>query len=494
MFAIALSLIVALLLLNSSFIDQRGQTFGAESMIPMPLGTLQDRILPDWYLTTECSIYSIDCVSREVKRNKYQSYPFPLVNANLKNGTLPQEDVIWKSSQTFPKFQTKQNTTKITKYFAPHKDSQACIQKATTRSLKEQLDDLLPTYDDFKQKDDSKNERIVYTISDYSYAKDMIDDAFYMARVVMKLDYFFLVAMDKATIQLGCDRGYPVMGWPKLPDDMLPEYNTLDEDSYKSTKKVADVALSKWLIALEVLKRQFPLFFFEMDVWFLKSPKSLWADQKVDVIFSGHADNPNYVNIGIYSFLPTPRAKEYLEVCIDLFKQRPKVHDQLIMMQILYWEMAAKKGEEIKWRNNMGVMKDVWGLPPPAFPKFPHGYITHSRFPIWAIVSGERPILSEEVVAIHVLCGKPLTAPHGKKQMAKEMGAWIGSHGYYDSDDAKYLWVDGHIFNALSVTMTHSGRHDWYHYHDMQVLRWTVACTVALANHTGRIWVMPKGE
>ncbi|KAL3926094.1 MAG: hypothetical protein SGBAC_013602 [Bacillariaceae sp.] len=72
------------------------------------------------------------------------------------------------------------------------------------------------------------------------------------------------------------------------------------------------------------------------------------------------------------------------------------------------------------------------------------------------------------------------------------MGVWIGSNGYYDSEDAKYLWVDGHIYNAVSMTMTHSGRHDWYHYHDMHVLRWTAACTIALANHTGRIWVMPK--
>ncbi|CAJ1965179.1 unnamed protein product [Cylindrotheca closterium] len=496
--AISLSLIVGLLVLNSSFIHHHPseQPFGHQDlMIPRPLGTLQDRILPDWYLTTECSIYSIDCVSRETKRNNYQSYPFPLVNPNLKNGTLPKDNVIWKPARTFPTFQKKKekSATEINKVeVTPHKDAQTCVQKATTRSLKEQLDDLLPAYNDFKQKDDHMNERIVYTISDYSYAKDMIDDAFYMARVIMKLDYFFLVAMDKATIQLACDRGYPVMGWPQLPANMMPEYNSTDADSYKSTKKVADVALSKWLIALEILERQFPLFFFEMDVWFLKSPKSLWKDQDVDVIFSGHADNPNYVNIGIYSVLPTPKAREYFEICIDLFKQRPKVHDQLIMMQILYWEMAAKKGEEIKWRKNMGNIKDVWGLPPPEFPKFPNGYVTHGRFPIWAIVSGERPILSEQIVAIHVLCGKPLTAPHGKKQMAKEMGAWIGSNGYYDSADAKYLWVDGHIFNAISMTMTHSGRHDWYHYHDMQMLRWTIACTIALANHTGRIWVMPK--
>ena len=101
---------------------------------------------------------------------------------------------------------------------------------------------------------------------------------------------------------------------------------------------------------------------------------------------------------------------------------------------------------------------------------------------------------SEEVVAIHVLCGKPLTAPHGKKQMAKEMGVQVGSNGYYDSDDAKYLWVDGHIFNAISMTMTYRGRQDQYQYHDFVVLRWTVACTVALANHTGRIWMMPKGK
>ena len=45
-----------------------------------------------------------------------------------------------------------------------------------------------------------------------------------------------------------------------------------------------------------------------------------------------------------------------------------------------------------------------------------------ANFPSWAIASSERPILSDQTVAIHILCGKPLTSSHGKQMVAKEFG------------------------------------------------------------------------
>jgi len=71
---------------------------------------------------------------------------------------------------------------------------------------------------------------------------------------------------------------------------------------------------------------------------------------------------------------------------------------------------------------------------------------------------------------------------------------WMGSNGYYDCPDAKYLWMDGHISNAVSFTMSYPGRHPFYQYHDWSTLNWFVSCSIALANHTNRIWVMPKGK
>jgi hypothetical protein len=490
-------LIFVILALNSSFLLSQLE-IPLQNEFPLPESTVpQHHAFPDWYLTTECSVYSLDCVSREIRQGKYLPYPFPLVNENVNLRALSNDLVTWKNPRSFPRFHKNKKAKRIENRIQ-HVDSAACMKRAQSSSLQEQFDILLPKHSDFQSESDSTNQRIAFTISDYSYSKEMIDDVFFMARNVMHLKHFFLVAIDQATIQLACDRGFPVLGWAYSPYDDSEKRSKnstmMDEASYKSKKQAIDVAMSKWFVALEVLKRQFPIFFFEMDVWFLKKPQPLWQDQKVDILFGGHADNPNYINIGIYSALPTDRSREYFQVAIDLFQQRPNVHDQFIMMQINWWETAAKDKEDIVWHKNFGSVKDIWGTPPPPMPVFQHGYATHGRFPIWQIVSSERPILSGETIAVHLLSGKPLTAPHGKQQMAKELGVWIGRKGYYDSEDARYLWMDGHIFNGISLTMTYPGRANWYQYHDLNTLRWAVSCTVALANHTSRIWVMPKGK
>ena len=63
-------------------------------------------ILPDWYLTTECSPFAIDCVSRELRqtKKKYTFYPFPLINENVRPlSSGSNNSSVWKDPSTFPK-------------------------------------------------------------------------------------------------------------------------------------------------------------------------------------------------------------------------------------------------------------------------------------------------------------------------------------------------------------------------------------------------------
>lgn len=455
---------------------------------------------PDWHLTTECSPYGQDCVAREIRGGRYLSYPFHLINDDVPK--LPAQDSFWKDPTTFPQNEERKKKTAAAVTPEPPKegkrttDSAACVERARTKSLQEQLDFLLPSLPEFQEGGDG-GERISFTITDYSYSKEMLNDAFFMAREIMRLDHFFMVAIDEATIEMACDAGHLVLGFvysPPSPTQVNKEAKNdkspTAEDGYKSKKIVADVAMSKWKVALEILKRDFPVFFFEMDVWFLRDPRRLLLNQTKDVVFSGHSDNPNAINIGVYSALPTGPSIEFFETSIDLFERRPTVHDQFVMGQILSWASVGNDRTRMEYEQQWG--EDVWGDPPPPLPEFRRGAVSHENFPSWAIVSGERPVFSEQTVAVHILTGVPLTAPHGKQQLAKELGAWVGSSGYYDCDDARYLWMDGHIHNAVSLTMHYQGMHTHYHYHDMDTLKWLVSFTVALANHTDRIWVMPK--
>jgi hypothetical protein len=115
------------------------------------------------------------------------------------------------------------------------------------------------------------------------------------------------------------------------------------------------------------------------------------------------------------------------------------------------------------------------------------------------IMSDARLLVTPETLAIHPLCWEPLTSPHGKQMMAREMGAWYGSKGYYrqtaendESRNKRYLWLDGYPWNAWSPVMTWNSYHPHYDYHSRGSMRWNIAISIALARRTGRIWVMPK--
>ena len=50
--------------------------------------------------------------------------------------------------------------------------------------------------------------------------------------------------------------------------------------------------------------------------------------------------------------------------------------------------------------------------------------------------------------------------------VTKELGAWYGSDDYYGKGN-RYLWLDGHIWNGLSMAMSWPGSDPCASYHDI---------------------------
>ena len=228
-----------------------------------------------------------------------------------------------------------------------------------------------------------------------------------------------------------------------------------------------------------------------------QSPKSILALFDDDILFSGHQNCPQCANIGVYLVRANIKTKEYFQAAIQLAKESYNTHDQWIMAQLV---TMGKQKENF-------VFGDRWD-PKPALPTIVHpvkvGFFSPNE-----IVASERPYASQMALAIHPLRESPLKDPHGKKMLAKEIGAWYGYRrgnsstvddsdgqaGYYHrrAPHRRYLWMDGHVLNGYSTEMNwefdaqESGL-----YHNLDNLKWTMAALLALARRTGRIFILPK--
>lgn len=440
----------------------KSSTFAASSQASVPESTATTTlVLPDWRMTTDCSAYSHDCVLRKLNQHSYAEYPFRFADEYNNwyewQAALPEG---WNQS-------LKEHIPTTSKHDAKPKDDPDCVDEALKKSVSDQIDHLL----NILKRENSTN-MISFAISDYKYARDMMEDVFEMAHNVVGFrDAFFVVAMDVPTMELACEFRYPFLAWPQ------PEPT-------KAGANKKSVSNTKFDISYELVKRGQSLFFFEMDVWFVTSPIPTLQEQTVDVMFSGHQNNPEAANSGVFSILANERSEEYLRICIELVEHSPENADQVVMQQVYYFLDRLKDGQPLEWS---GHFKE----PRPEIPTFEHP-ATHGRFLPFQIVADERPVASERTLAIHTLCGAPLRTPHGKKMIAKELGAWYGAGNYYRGKDNRYLWLDGHVWNGFSMAMSWPGFHPHYGYHSLDLLQWTIAATVALARRTGRIWVMPK--
>ncbi|CAB9496882.1 expressed unknown protein [Seminavis robusta] len=479
--------------------------------------TKKTQKLPDWRLGMDCSIWDFHCVTLKQSSGLYQEYPFPY------GRFYDHQDAFdWESMDHVPldwQHELAQvNTTLLyppprpIEYRYKPRSSQsqyrACLQSAHERSWKDQLTNLIQS----KQIDASLNNDLnllAFTISDYTYAKDMMHEVFEMNNHVVGFPgAFFMVALDNKTLEMACHYNYPVIAW----DTATPTTTTtttsrrqqqIDDNATTTTTTEdqlrASVQNTKLEVSLALLEMEQSFFFYEMDVWFLQSPLPVIKLFEEDMLFSSHQNCPICVNIGVYFVRATAATKEYFQIAIQLAKDSPNTHDQYIMGQILHMQHL---GDKSKWEYN----PDRWDPLPGYFPTF-HTTVKTGFFSPHEIVASERPYASQMAIAIHPLRESPLKDPHGKKMLAKEMGAWYGFNGddgliitteqaagYYHREGAarRYILLDGHILNGYSTVMNWEFQGDEAGlYHCIENLRWTVAALVALARRTGRILILP---
>ena len=171
-------------------------------------------------MATDCSVYSLDCFTRRVRENRYKPYPFPTTTNTITklDGQLSNE---WKQrllDRHVPVTNYTSDDTSSSRdhYQYPPKVStaqyQQCISSIHDKTTMEQLDALLETKAITPEPDTNM---LAFTISDYSYTHDMIHDIYQMMSAVVGFSskHFFLLAIDKITVDLACQYGYPVIYW-----------------------------------------------------------------------------------------------------------------------------------------------------------------------------------------------------------------------------------------------------------------------------------------
>ena len=397
---------------------------------------------PSWKVSLDCSIFSLDCPMRR----QYEPYPFdfwdrkkyPESSMNELNQTLqiPKERYSKMLNQKQPV--SKEQETK-------------CLKYVRDTPFDQQLDAML------LKLSRSLNRYVAYTMSDIEYAKYMIHDVFAMAHNIVGFpDSFFMVAIDDATLELGCRFGYPTLPSPRSGDL---------EDRVK---------LTKFQVSLDLLKRGQDFMFFEMDVWFFKSMLPFLQNQFGDFLCSSHQNAPHSMNIGVYAVNANNATREYFQHCLDVALTYP-IHDQRLMQQLKHDSENQQIGDEV--------------IPDHPNVTFQY-YVDFELLGSHEIASSEWPRPTIETIAIHPLSEQPLMGPHGKIQVAKELGVYYGSNGYYSTEQGRYLWLD-RLDNSYSMVMNFHHRGVGA-YHDGLAMKWTMAALIAIAKQTKRIWVLPR--
>ena len=379
-------------------------------------------------------------------RRQYEPYPFDFWDMKK----YP-ESTITELNQTLQL--PKEKTSKMLNQKQPVSKEQEtkCLKYVRDTPFDQQLDQML------QKLSRSLNRYVAYTMSDIEYAKYMIHDVFAMAHNIVGFpNSFFMVAIDDATLELGCRFGYPTIPSPRSGGL---------EDRVK---------LTKFQVSLDLLKRGQDFVFFEMDVWFFKSMLPFLQNQFGDFLCSSHQNAPQAMNIGVYSVHANNATCEYFQHCLDVALTY-QIHDQRLMQQLKRVSEAQQNGDE-------------------AIPNHPNVtfqyYVDYELLGSHEIASSEWPRPTIETIAIHPLSGQPLMGPHGKIQVAKELGAYYGSNGYYSMEQERFLWLD-RLDNTYSMVMNFNHR-GVAAYHDGLVMKWTMAALIAIAKQTKRIWVLPR--
>jgi UDP-galactopyranose mutase len=257
----------------------------------------------DWHQAMDCSAWDNMCFATQQAKNQYKPYPFPLSRHekyledfnHQPMAAIPSE---WKKSLALNSSLDKPPPRQVEYIYPPEvavADKEQCLKAARSLSWQEQVRRLLRTR---VQREPTTN-MTAFTISDYNYAEDMIHDVFEMNdRIVGFPEAFFMVAIDEKTLEMACRFGYPVVAWTSAVQKDTAAASDTDELKHA-------VANTKFEVSLELIKQGESFFFYEMDVWFLRSPKDLIAyyhnDDKHDILLSSHMNCPMCLNIGTWS-------------------------------------------------------------------------------------------------------------------------------------------------------------------------------------------------
>ena len=215
--------------------------------------------VPDWHLAVDCSVWDSSCPSTKIMEGRYEAYPFPL-SRHIKNLTAFDHKIIsgvpdeWMHALNIDNSLENPPPRTISYSDVPRKvstsEKEKCIKDSYKLDWKVQIDRLLRSL----RREPTTN-MIAYTISDYNYAFDMMHDVFAMnSDIVGFKDAFFMVALDKETLEMACDYSYPVVAWPSAKPDDLTELKHA-------------VAFTKFEVSLYLIEKNIDFFFYEMDVW-----------------------------------------------------------------------------------------------------------------------------------------------------------------------------------------------------------------------------------
>mmetsp|Transcript_31242 Transcript_31242/g.59395 ORF Transcript_31242/g.59395 Transcript_31242/m.59395 type:complete len:785 (+) Transcript_31242:169-2523(+) len=494
-----------------------------------------NKAVPDWHRAIDCSVYDNMCFATSNTRRRYEPYPFPL-GRHIKNLHEFEFDHMSLSSDSdeMPQEWTRallegfddidnnddnddnndDNKRRRVSYIYPPEvlttplQISQCIRQSMNETWQHQIKSLLTTN---RIRKESITNMVAFTISDYSYAYDMMHDVFQMNSDIVGFDgSFFMVALDESTMEMACRYGYPAVAWHTHGgDDGGDDGDGGKPDDNNISQLKRDVANTKFEVSLLLVTLGVDFFFYEMDVWFLTSPKELIADYHAqpmhDILLSSHGKDPQSVNIGLYSVASNRRTAEFFDVCLRMARESPATHDQWIVSQLLLLAWTIHR------TGRPGLqLKRMWYPPPRRNPpnmEFPPVYGTYNTAEIQA---GEYLLPARSTVAVHPLCRSPLKKPWGKKMVAKELGAWFGftgrrgaggdggGGGYYarSGSHRRYLWMDGHdtpnAYNTVQNFEYDAMNSESLVVNHVESFRWTMATLLALARRCGRIFQMPS--
>ena len=437
--------------------------------------------LPSWAVVTQCSLYHTDCPNHM----KFQDYPFPLEGSNELLSTTDQFDWIDNND-----INSTTNSINVVGYeFPPKTDEQSkqeCLTYTQTHSIEDQLDHILNHH--LTPLKDTHN-MIAFTMTDETYAKDMLHDVYEMNNEIVGFqNAFFIVAMDTFTSNMACEYGYPVVAMMVDDNNDNDDKDTAD-DNLKAMVQSTKVYISKLLV-----QKGQSFLFYEMDVWFIRSPIQLLQQHmstEYDFLCSTHQWNPDELNIGFYASIANEGTINYFNDSLNIITEHPLAHDQKIMHVVADDNTATLEHRTVQDHNNCGWCGHESISFPGVKPSHP---IRVGRLDPHVVVSSMYPVPTEGTVALHTLADMPLKGPFGKQMVAKELGAWYGfgkttsRAGYYHREDEyrRYLLLENSGTRGGQSFIQRQG------YHNPATFHRQIAILATLAKVTNRILILPQ--